>query len=411
VPLTGNDGVQYGVVCTLVDVTERQLLESQLRQAQKMEAIGTLAGGIAHDFNNILGAIQGYTQLAKADTDQQPEVQSYLESVLQGTRRATNLVKQIITFTRMNVTQPVATYLPEIVTEAMELLRPTIPATIAIHASFEPDISAVMADPTQMHQIVVNLCTNAWHAMKGQPNGTLTVKLSNVLLDDAFAKVHLDVSPGLYVKLSVSDTGSGMDNATLARIFEPFFTTKAPGAGTGLGLAVVHGILKNHHGAIEVHSTLGQGTTFELYFPVCELPAARAQADMTKVPRGNGECILFVDDEIALANFGSTALEKLGYVVKCFTDAQTALVAFKAAPYQYDLVVTDYAMPNMSGTVLAEKLHALKPDMPLILVSGYIEDSSNALNAKGISQVIAKPYTIEAIGMAIHQLVVHRSRN
>ncbi|MEO5961538.1 MAG: ATP-binding protein, partial [Opitutaceae bacterium] len=326
---------------------ERQQLEDQYRQSQKMEAVGTLAGGIAHDFNNILAAINGYAQLAKMESGANRTVNDYLDAVLAGARRAADLVRQIMAFTRQqeNLRSPIQ--LRHIAAEAVKLLRATIPTTIEISTLFARDLPPVLADATQVHQVIMNLCTNAWHAMKDRP-GKLGVELERFEVDAGLARTQPDLRPGSYVRLSVSDTGHGMAKATLDRIFEPFFTTKAPGEGTGLGLAVVHGIMRTHDGAITVYSEPGQGTKFHLYFPAHLGPrVADAGVKAPPVPHGKGERVLYLDDEKLLAEMGGKILQRLGYKPEIFSTAADALAAFRAQPEKFDLVATDMTMPVM----------------------------------------------------------------
>lgn len=406
-PLMDEVSKHCGVVCTFIDVTDRLNLEKQLIQAQKLEAIGTLAGGIAHDFNNILGAVQGYTQLAKTDTAALPEVQGYLAAVLQGTRRASELVKQIIAFTRTNTAHPVPVKLHDIVDEALKLLRATIPATIEINSRYTADVPMIMADPTQIHQIILNMCTNAWHAMRLKSCGQLSVSVQAVQLRDEELRQIPDLEISDVVCLSISDTGAGMDGPTLQRIFEPFFTTKPPGLGSGMGLAVVHGIVKNHRGAIRVNSVVEQGTTFELYFPAYRGDGRGLEIIVdSPIPLGSGQHILFVDDELPLVNFGSAVLNKLGYQVHTYTEPSAAIAALKANPGLFDLVVTDFAMPRMSGLSLAEQLRAINKHLPIILVSGYMETLvSPAAERISVDRVLTKPYTVETLALAVHHLL------
>lgn len=400
------------VIGVIRDMTDTKRLQEQLFQAQKMEAVGTLAGGIAHDFNNILAAIKGYTQLAKEDTGSLSAVQEYLEAVLKGTRRATELVKQITTFSRQQNTQQVPVMLDQVVAEALILLRATIPSTIEIRSEFDNDAPALLADPTHMHQIVMNLCTNAWQAMQTKP-GIIEVRVDHLALDAAFAKAHANLQPGDYVRLSVTDNGSGMDDATLARIFEPFFTTKAPGEGSGLGLSVVHGIVNAHRGGIVVKSAPQSGTTFEVYFPaIANISRAAATQDIhisSEAPKGNGERILLVDDEPALVDIGSTVLERQGYRVQAFTSSAQALAAARAAPQDFDLLISDLAMPGMSGLDLVEQIRGLRPDIPVVIVSGHVDlATQDRITAMGIQSILLKPFTVDLLGQTVSDALAAR---
>ncbi|HVY23708.1 MAG TPA: PAS domain S-box protein [Steroidobacteraceae bacterium] len=405
------------VIGVIRDMTERKRLEEQLFQSQKMEAVGTLAGGIAHDFNNILAAIKGYTQLARDDISHLPVVQEYLDAVLKGARRAAELVKQITTFSRQQDTQQLPVSLPHIVNEAMVLLRATIPSTIEIRTACDDNAPAILADPTHMHQIIMNLCTNAWQAMKSAP-GMIAIRVDAVHLNDAFVRLHPELTAGDHVRLSVTDNGCGMDAATQSRIFEPFFTTKAPGEGSGLGLSVVHGIVRAHHGSIVVKSMLGFGTTFELYFPALANGTVAKPAIETsgydEVPAGNGERILLVDDEPALVEIGSTVLERYGYSVKAFSSSKDALAWALTAPDDFDLVISDLAMPGMPGLDFVEQLQRLRPDVPVIIISGYVDGpTQERIAAMGIRQVLLKPFNINSIVAAAHEVLTTRnaSRN
>jgi PAS domain S-box-containing protein len=385
------------------DVTGRKKLEEQLRQSQKMDAIGTLAGGIAHDFNNILAAINGYTELSRMKLTENPEVHGYLESVLQASGRATELVRQILTFSRRQKVERRPIQLQPIVTEAFKLLRASIPSTIEFEISLK-DAPVVLADATQIHQMLMNLGTNAWHAMKDRP-GMLQVKLERYVVDASHASLQARLHPGDYARLSVSDSGSGMDQETLKRIFEPFFTTKATGEGTGLGLAVVHGIMETHDGAVTVYSEPGEGTVFHLYFPAFA-GAETVASDLGEVPRGHGERILFVDDEELLVKLGQKALTALGYEVEIATQPAAALALVRADPQRFALVLTDQTMPGMTGVDLARQLLQIRPGLPIILLTGYgLSLTSERVKAAGIRHLLLKPVTIHSLGSAVHAAI------
>ena len=405
-PILGPTGALSRIVGTTEDITEQQQLEAQFRQAQKMEAVGTLAGGIAHDFNNILAAVKGYAQLAKADAADRPDLQEHLDAVLQGTHRAADLVRQIITFSRQHDTQHSPVRLQTVAAEALTLLRATIPTTVEIKTVVESGAPAILADPTQIHQVVMNLCTNAWHAMKSHP-GRLELRVEALTIDREFAQTHPELRPGPHVRLTVADTGCGMDQATLGRIFEPFFTTKAPGEGSGLGLAVVHGIMRSHHGAIIVHSEPMQGTTFHLYFPeFIGAVAAEIVAPTERAPAGHGERVLLVDDEVSLLHMGTIILERAGYTVQTFSSGALALAELRLKPAAFDLVVSDLAMPGLSGIELAAELRLLRPDLPIILTSGYIDGTTKeTIKSLSLQRVLLKPYTVESLSLAVHQVL------
>ena len=388
-------------IAVVLDITERKTMEEQFRQAQKMEAIGTLAGGIAHDFNNILAAINGYTELSRMALHGNPEVRDYLGAVLQATSRAAGLVRQILTFSRRQPVDRQPVQLRPTVEEALKLLRASIPSSIEFDLTFATDAPVVLADPTQIHQILMNLGTNAWHAMQDR-TGRLAVKLERFEVDAALAATTPNLRPGLYARLSVSDTGSGMDAATLGRMFEPFFTTKAPGEGTGLGLAVVHGIMASHDGAVTVSSQPGAGTVFRLYFPADTGQAPMAAVEEASAPSGHGEWILLVDDEEVLTRLGRKMLEALGYNVEATTLPGTALALVRADPWRFALVLTDQTMPGMTGLELARELRQLRAELPILLMTGFgAVVTRERLAEAGISQLLSKPTSINSLGAAV----------
>jgi signal transduction histidine kinase/ActR/RegA family two-component response regulator len=396
-----------GKICRLVgiaaDVTKEHKLEEQFRQAQKMEAIGTLAGGIAHDFNNILTAISGYTELAITASADNPKARGFLDSIAQAGARAADLVRQILTFSRQQEQQLRPIQLREVVEEALKLLRSTIPATIQFKTSYDPQVPTVLADASQIHQVLLNLGTNAWHAMRDQA-GCLEVRLESFEVDIHLAEVQPRLRPGRYLRLSISDTGKGMARSTVDRIFEPFFTTKAPGEGTGLGLSVVHGIMQSHGGSIIVYSQPGAGTVFHLYFPAYLGKDSKASLPADPVPRGGGARILYVDDEEPLARLGQMNLERLDYSVEVQTNVVKALALVQANPNRYDLVITDYSMPGMTGIDFAARLLKLRADFPIILTTGYAANlTAERVGALGIRGLLLKPHTGHALGLAVHR--------
>ncbi len=386
------------------DITEGRKLELKFRQAQKMESIGLLAGGIAHDFNNILSAIVGNIYLAKMDAAENLSVTEYLENISVAIQRATDLVNQILMFSRQNKQEREPISLKEVVLEALKLLRASVPATIRIQTELT-ETPSVLANPTAIHQVIMNLGTNAWHAMRDKP-GTFKVEMGVMEVDADFVKIHPDLQPGRYVRLSASDTGCGMDRATLERIYDPFFTTKAVGEGTGLGLAVVHGIMKSHDGGISSYSQPGEGTIFHLYFPVFEAEAVIHEIETTPIPRGQGEHILFVDDEEALAGLGKKMLERLGYVVTAKTSVLEAIAAVRDRPEEFDLVITDLTMPVMDGIKLGGQLLQIEPRLAMILTTGYsgimTTDKARELGFRGL---MIKPTTARALGEAVHRVL------
>ncbi|MBX3180702.1 MAG: PAS domain S-box protein [Candidatus Hydrogenedentes bacterium] len=383
--LSPSKGWRAGVVSVVRDVTGQRQLESRLRQAQKMEAIGTLAGGIAHDFNNILAAIIGYSELVQAQLDPGSEEYGDLEGVLAAANRAQSLVQQILTFSRQveEVRQPVD--LVEVVEEALKLLRPSIPTTIEIEANVGDSPQPVLADPTQMHQVIVNLCTNAYQAME-ESGGRLSIALGRTS-----GELPPELPPGEYVRMVVRDTGCGMDPAYLYRVFDPFYTTKPQGKGTGLGLATVHGIITAHGGAITVQSAPGSGSTFEVFLPFATEPVLPAPGEEPPV-RGGSERLLLVDDEEALANLLQKALEKFGYNVHALTSSTAALELLKQEPGRFDLLVTDLTMPRMTGRQLIAEVRGIRPDLPVILVTGFSDNGLlEDLARLGVSTVLTKP--------------------
>lgn len=375
-----------------IDITEQKKLEEDLFQAHKMEAIGTLAGGIAHDFNNILSGIIGYTELAKAELRDDNRSVAKLEKVLQASQRATSLVKQILTFSRKGAynRKPLQPYL--IVKDSLNLMRASLPTTVEIVENIDSECGTILADQTKLHQIIVNLCTNALHAMK-EETGTLTVTLTRKELIAEDVLGHPGVLPGPFVLLSVSDTGSGMDKQTQQRIFEPYFTTKEIGKGTGLGLSVVRGLVQSYGGIITVDSKLGKGTIFHVYFQaiVEEVKAIAETEEMEAFPTGT-ERILTVDDETTIVNLHKAVLSRLGYTVTTKTSSEEALALLKADPQDFDLLITDQTMPDLSGAKLAEEVLRFRPDMPIILCTGYSTTLSEEKAMEvGIKKYLSKP--------------------
>ena len=368
---------------------ERVAAEAKLQQALKMESIGTLAGGIAHDFNNILSSVIGYTELALDDTEKGSHLEDNLQEVYTAGLRAKDLVKQILTFARQTVEELKPVRVDIIAKEALKLLRSSLPTTIEIRRNIESD-SLVIADPTQVHQILMNLCTNAGHAME-EEGGVLSIDLTDVRLDDDFIKSHLDLKPGDYLKLSVSDTGSGIPPQVMESLFEPFFTTKEPGKGTGLGLSTVYGIVKNYGGGITVDSELGKGSIFNVYFPISKKRTEAIPLKAEALPTGT-ERILFIDDEAPIAKMGSQILEHLGYSVTARTSSVEALELFRFKPNNFDLVITDMTMPNMGGDKLAIELMKIRSDIPVIICTGYSKKISEETALEiGIKAFAHKP--------------------
>ena len=382
----------------------RQRLEAQLRQAQKMEAIGTLAGGIAHDFNNILGAIIGYSEMAIYDTEKTSLARHNMEQVLKAGHRAKDLVKQILAFSRKSEQDKKIILITPIIKEVLMLLRASLPTTIEIRQHIEPSLGAIFADPTQIHQVMMNLCANSAHAMENT-GGTLQVSASNITLDLEKAPQFQNLSPGQYVSLVVKDSGHGMDSTTLERIFDPYFTTKTKDKGTGMGLAVVHGIVKGHSGGIHVTSTPNEGTTVEILFPRTASVMQYDTKELNDLPGGN-ERILFVDDEETLIELGESMLKKLGYQVSTRTSSIEAIEAFKANPQKFDLVISDMTMPNMTGDLLAKTLLEIRPDIPIIICTGFSElISEQKTDQIGIKGFLMKPLTIRELAGTVRKVL------
>ncbi len=412
-PITGLGYVNaYGLDITNWKKAEKEKmdLELQLGQKQKMEAVGTLAGGIAHDFNNILSALQGYTELSLDDLPADNPVRDNLEQILTCTNRATKLVKQILTFSRKNEQEqekePVL--VSSIVKEVLGMLRSSLPTTIRICRKINTETSKVLANPTQIHQVLLNLCTNASHAM-GQTPGTLEVSLDDVHFESQTRIGDEHLEEGCYVKLSVSDTGCGMEPEILKRIFEPFFTTKKLNEGTGLGLPVVHGIVKSHGGAIDVASTPGQGTIFNIYLPRIE--NNDMQEPQPKEPRNKDKkVVLLVDDEEMIVNVTGQILERFGYTVVARTNSLDALEEFQEKPDEFDLVITDQVMPNMTGTELAREILAIRKNLPVILCSGFPEKiCREELASIGIKHFIMKPISRQELASIVHEILNNES--
>ena len=387
------------------DITEQKKLEAQFLQAQKMEAIGTLAGGIAHDFNNILSGLLGYAELISLETRPGSSIHRNLEELLKVGVRAKDLVKQILTLSRRTLQEKKPIRVEPLVKEAVKLLRSSLPTTIEIRLDIKEDPGIIEADPTQVHQVLLNLCTNSFHAME-ETGGLLTIGLSPINLDPYAAGQHADLQQGPYVRLTVSDTGMGMAREMLDRIFDPYFTTKEAGKGTGLGLAVVHGIVQSHGGAIKVYSEPGKGTTFHIYFPRVEISAEGPSLGLTEesLPRGKGEHIFLIDDEPVLLEIGKQMLEHLGYQVTVRTSSIEALGLFSSQPSRFHLVITDMTMPNMTGEKLAREILRIRPGLPIILCTGFSEHvTEEKAKALGIREFLMKPLTLKYLARAVRR--------
>jgi PAS domain S-box-containing protein len=387
--LKDEEGNIIGVEGITRDVTYAKKLEEQIRQSQKMESIGTLAGGIAHDFNNILGIILGNTELALDDVPKSTSIRQNLEEVRTAILRAKNVIRQLLSFARKTKLEKKPINILPIVRESLKLLRSSIPTSIDIRQNIPEDIGTILADPTQINQILINLCTNAEHAMP--EGGIIEITLKNIeLVETAAAKLPA-LEPGRYINLTVSDTGHGISQEKIDRIFDPYFTTKEVDKGTGLGLSVVHGIVKEHNGLITVESEPGKGTVFSIFLPIVEEEAVVEEDTDETLPNGD-ERVLFIDDEESIVNLARQRLEMLGYKVEATTNPIEALALFHSKPDQFDLVITDLTMPKMTGDKLLAEILNLRPDIPIILCTGFSEKiDEKAATAIGAAEYIEKP--------------------
>jgi PAS domain S-box-containing protein len=391
------EGKPYRFVGSAIDVTaekqaqsDRDHLEAQLRQSQKMEAMGTLAGGIAHDFNNILGAILGYGELAQQESKPDSPLRRYVDNVMHAAERAKALVDRILGFSRSGLGERAYVHIQSVIEETLELIAASLPANIRLDKSLLAGDAALIGDSTQLHQVAMNLCTNAVHAM--EHGGILSVCLERVDLTEAQLVSRGSLSPGPYIRLVIKDTGVGIEPDVVERIFDPFFTTRGVGKGTGLGLSLVHGIVTDLGGAIDVNSAIGEGTTFEIWLPVTNDVGKPAVEVARELPRGSGETVMIVDDEPTLVALAEEMLAGLGYEPVGFESSVLALQAFRAKPERFDVVLTDEAMPDLVGTELAGEIRHLRSDVPIILMSGH-GGASLALRAQaiGVKEVLHKP--------------------
>lgn len=393
--------------CFIRDVTMQKKLEAQLRQSHKLESIGILAGGIAHDFNNIIGIILGNTELAIYNIPDWSPARKNLETARNACFRARDVVQQILGFSRRTEQELKPVLLREVIGESLTMLRSSIPASIDIQMNSTERSGAILADPIQIHQVIINLCTNAAHAMK-EKGGIMEVNLKAVTLDDVSVRLYAGLSPGPYMELMVRDTGRGIDPEILDRVYDPYFTTKDIGEGSGMGLAVVHGIVKNHGGAITVYSEPGKGTVFKILFPEIEAQPVSEKQRSEEAPRGK-ENILFVDDEPALVEIGEQILQHLGYAVTSKINPVDALELFKSDPYRFDLVITDMTMPQMTGKALVRELIGVRPDIPIILTSGYSDQiDDEKAREEGIRAYVMKPLNIAQLSNIIRSVLDKR---
>ena len=407
-PVTiGGRSLIYSMV---YDITERnkekrekRRLQQQLIQTQKMESFGQLAGGIAHDFNNILSAILGYTELALDNIDAGSSVKDDLQEIYGAGKRARDLVSQILAFARQSDERKQIVQIARITNEVLKLIRSTTPSNITIKQDLNTEAS-VLGNTIQIHQIIMNLCTNAVHAMENS-GGVLEIGLTDVLVDNSPGFACLDLNPGYYVKMTVSDTGAGIPDEIIGSIFDPYFTTKAPGEGTGMGLSVVYGIVENYGGKITVQSELNKGTVFTIFLPLTKESLPKQTYETAALPKGT-EKIIFVDDEASIAEMGRQILERLGYTVTPFTSSRETLELFKAKPDEYDLVITDMTMPKLTGDKLAIELMKIRSDIPVILCSGYSKKINDEMTSKiGIKAFANKPILIADLAKTVRKVL------
>jgi PAS domain S-box-containing protein len=396
------------VLASVVDISlrkqeelERQELERQLRQAQKMDAVGTLAGGIAHDFNNILGGIMGFGELLKARVEGEQARQD-LDELLAFTRRGKELVQRIQAFGKRKEGTRVPLTLDGTLDEVVSLLRSSFPPNLEVECRVKPGLSRVMGDPTSLHQVFMNLAVNGAQAMPG--GGRLEIEAEPLFVTDSRARAHPNLREGHHVLVSVRDTGVGIAPEIQGRVLEPFFTTKPPGQGSGLGLAIVHGVVREHGGALEIESAPGEGTTVRVILPSADLNGLEeaVTAAAADLPDGKGRRILYVDDEPGLAEVGKRRLEELGYRVTLASDGEKALELFREAPGDFDLVVSDYLMPGMNGLELARAITGIRRELPVVMLTGYIDDlPEEDILAAGVTELVGKPATTRELAMAL----------
>ena len=402
---TAIDGILFDITDRITAQEEKKQFEESLIKTQRLETIGTLAGGIAHDFNNILAPILGYAEMGIIKLPEDDTLRDYFTNIMQAAERAQNLVSQILTFSRAEESSPVVFRMQLVIEEAMKLLRPTIPSIISIKTVFEK-CGNVLADPSQIHQVIMNLCTNAFHAM-AEAGGEMTIDLREIAPDARFRAQHPALKAERYVQLSVSDTGHGMDESTIERIFEPFFTTKPVNKGTGLGLSVVHGIITSFNGDITIDSEPGKGSTFRVYLPVVTEESLAQHDDELAAEDMPEKRVLFVDDELATIEVMRVMMEHLGFDITAINSPIEALDQFRKDPKAFDLVISDLTMPKMTGIELARTIHDMNPDLPIILMTGYGKEIENAtsLSRYGIRKMVKKPVRLAPLATAIKKVL------
>ncbi len=405
VPVLGADNRVRYYICSATDISDVRKMEDKLFQTHRVETIGTLAGGIAHDFNNILTAILGFAEIARAKLSMGRSVADEIDEVIAAARRAADLVGQILRYSRSDDRQRKPLRLDLVVKEALKMLRSTLPATIDISTDITREGTLVSADPTSIHQVVVNLCTNGLRAI-GTKQGHLRVTVKNISRSKLRVPPEADTDAASFVELQIRDSGKGMDEETMARIFEPYFTTREQGEGTGLGLAVIRGIVQKHQGFIQVESVPGEGSVFSIYLPAIEEEYDGVEERHEEDLATGRERILFIDDEPAIAGFGCSFLKSLGYHVETEIDSVAALAKFTADPTAYDLVITDQTMPEITGLELARSMLALRPDLPIILCTGYSAAlSEHEVHVAGIRRFLAKPLDTKILSDAVREVL------
>jgi len=403
-PVRGQSGNIVNHVAVIRDVTKEVNMEMQVRQYQKMEAVGTFAGGMAHDFNNILGIIIGNTELAIDEVPRWNPVRNNLEEARKACLRAKYLVEQLRTFSQKTDPKKSAIRVTPIIEETFKFLRSSIPSTVEMRYDMLSDSDTIIADPIQINQVLLSLCTNSVHAM-GENGGTLEISLGSVTLDEETATRYNELSAGSYLRLTVSDTGLGIEPGVLNRIFDPYFTTKEPGEGKGMGLSVARGIIRNHNGTIRAYSEQGKGATFHVYLPLVEVEVSEETGKEEFLPTGD-ECILFVDDEQKLVNLGKQVLGRLGYSVITRTNSLEALELFRKNPGQFDLVISDLTMPVMTGDKLGKELIKLRPDISIILCSGSIEHTlKDKAKDLGVKAILMKPVEMKSLANTVRKVL------
>ncbi len=396
-------GGQKLIFCVCRDITARKRLEEHLRNASKMEALGTLVGGIAHEFNNVLAIILGNAELSLVDIPEWSSAYYNLEEIRAASLRAKDVVRQLLSYIRkIEYTKKPLKLIP-VIKDSISFLRATIPTNIDIHQNIKAADDSVLADPTQINQVMINLCMNAFHAME-ETGGNLEIEIHNVVLGKNSVTIDPALAPGNYVKLTVSDTGEGIPPQIIDRIFDPFFTTKEVGKGSGMGLSVVHGIVKSCGGSLSVESEPGKGTTVSLFFPVVEGEADSESKPVVEESPTGSERILFIDDEKSIVNIAREILERLGYQVETKMDPAAALELFRSKPDEFDLVITDMAMPKMTGDTLVKKILTIRPDIPTILCTGFSERiSEETANEVGIKAFLSKPLVMHEFAVTVRK--------